>query len=212
MIPATDNRAMLLRALHAAARQAGIGDETRRDLMERLTGKRSAGEMTEDELQRVVSELRRQAPGERRSFVAGVNARAIVKLANLCYDLWHLGAMSKPAEAVILGFVRRQTGRDYSALRFASAGDLNAAIDGAREWLGRLGVRLRAVEWSNEAIVDLALIECQWRILVERGAMPEGGLSSWLARNYGDGELSLADSRHAVYRLGNAIRKTKRPS
>lgn len=54
----TESRRSLLAKVHIAAKALGLDDETYRDMLEALTGKRSAGKLTEKQLVLVVAALR----------------------------------------------------------------------------------------------------------------------------------------------------------
>lgn len=53
-----DDRTKLLAKIHVAKKQLGLDDDTYRDLLERVTGKRSAGELEERELLAVLNAFR----------------------------------------------------------------------------------------------------------------------------------------------------------
>ncbi len=52
--------------IHILAGKAGLDEDTRRDLMARETGQRSAKALTDAQAEKVIQALRRQAPAERR--------------------------------------------------------------------------------------------------------------------------------------------------
>ncbi|PKN07511.1 MAG: regulatory protein GemA [Deltaproteobacteria bacterium HGW-Deltaproteobacteria-8] len=54
----TESRRSLLAKVHIAAKALGLDDETYRDMLEALTGKRSAGKLTDKQLVLVVAALR----------------------------------------------------------------------------------------------------------------------------------------------------------
>jgi phage gp16-like protein len=63
-------RNRLIACIHAAAKELGLEEDTRRDLMERETGKRSASAMNDGELGKVVGALgllKKGASGDARS-------------------------------------------------------------------------------------------------------------------------------------------------
>lgn len=60
-------RARKLAAIHIAAGQLGLDDDTYRALLERVTGKRSAADLDANEAERVLDELRRQGAANPRS-------------------------------------------------------------------------------------------------------------------------------------------------
>lgn len=54
-----DKRRRDLAAIHAGAKQLNLDEDTRRDLMERITGHRSAGELDDAGRARVIEEMKR---------------------------------------------------------------------------------------------------------------------------------------------------------
>lgn len=84
--PADPTRTQELGRIHAAARRAGLDDDTYRALLERLTGKRSAGELTPRERWTVLAQLAR--PGapvitlERPALVSTAQWKYLLDLAS----------------------------------------------------------------------------------------------------------------------------------
>ena len=74
----SDSRSRLIGAIRAAAHRKQMSDEHRRDLIERVTGKRSAGDLSLPELGRVLDEMNRdwraREGGEHRSHIGKVKA------------------------------------------------------------------------------------------------------------------------------------------
>lgn len=56
----TESRRSLLAKVHIAAKALGLDDDTYRDLLEGLTGQRSAGKLTEKQLALVIAALRKR--------------------------------------------------------------------------------------------------------------------------------------------------------
>ncbi|MBU1041299.1 MAG: regulatory protein GemA [Proteobacteria bacterium] len=56
----TESRRSLLAKVHIAAKALGLDDETYRDMLEALTGKRSAGKITEKQLVLVLAAMRKR--------------------------------------------------------------------------------------------------------------------------------------------------------
>jgi hypothetical protein len=137
----TDSRNAILGKIHIAKKQLRLDDDVYRDLLERVTGKRSAGDCGADELARVMQEFERRGFKEDRPHRrggSGPNAGLVGKLYALWFCLWHLGEAVAPSDDTLLAFVQRQSGSSPSALRFATADQLSKAIEGLKQWLGRL--------------------------------------------------------------------------
>lgn len=137
------DRAALIRAIHAGARELGLSDEARRDLMECLTGCRSARDMTAAQMGAVLAEYDRLRGGRRRW------KPARNPLARMVHAQW--------GELCRLGVVRASPADRRKALR-AWAGrqlrpgadvlvdpdiladeDLIRLIEALKAWLRRVG-------------------------------------------------------------------------
>lgn len=158
-------------AIHVAKKQLGLDDDTYRALLIRLTGKTSAGDMTETERNKVVSELRRQgfkpaSSGTRKP----LEGRFAKKLQALWIAGWNLGVVDNRDDAALLAFVKRQSGLDH--VRFLhDAEDASKAIEALKAWLARVA----KVDWSDgnhlqtwlrASGAKIAL--AQWQILVAK--------------------------------------------
>lgn len=140
----------LQRMIHAGCRQLGIDEDTRRDLQLVATGKASLADMSEAELQRVVSALKD------RGFNTGFNtaekaSRRRAPRADLRYVhvLWGLlgqaGHLDRPGRDGLNAFVRSRFGSswgaeviDIDALR--DAGQINAVIKALQSMCRRHGI------------------------------------------------------------------------
>ena len=131
----SDSRSRLIGAIRAAAARKGMSDEHRRDLIERVTGKRSAGDLRLPELGRVLDEMNRDwraaDSGEHRSHIGKVKA--------LWWTLYWLGEVDDQSERAIASFVRRQTG--IEALRFLDHRTAASVIEALKSWAERAGVK-----------------------------------------------------------------------
>lgn len=130
----SDSRSRLIGAIRAAAARKGMSDEHRRDLIERVTGKRSAGDCSLPELGRVLDEMNR----DWRSREGGEHRSHIGKVKALWWTLYWLGEVDDDSERAIASFVRRQTGID--GLRFLDHRSANSVIEGLKAWAERAGV------------------------------------------------------------------------
>ena len=133
-------RRRLIAAVHAAAAKAGLDDETRRALQERVTGKRSAADMTPAELGRVLDAIHGR----------GVQHPWQRLIAALWQDLHWLGEVRDPSPAALDAFVRRQTGR--GGLRMLDARSADRVIEALKSWLRRAGVSLVPQTGVEEAV------------------------------------------------------------
>ncbi len=133
-----------VRSIHAGIRALGIAEEEdRRDLYERVTGKRGLTGMTQAEQGAVLDELRRlgfQSHGPRRR-LDGPYAR---KLQALWIAAWNLGIARSREDGALLAFVKRQTGIDHTRFLHDPAA-ATKAVEGLKGWIAREG----GVDWGD---------------------------------------------------------------
>lgn len=133
-----------VKTIYAGIRSLGIAEEDdRRDLYERITGKRRLREMSPGDKDRVVAELRRMGfrqEGQRRA-LEGPYAK---KLQALWIAGWNLGLVRCRKDVALVAFVKRQTGLDHpNWLRDPDAA--KKAVEALKDWLARDG----GVNWGN---------------------------------------------------------------
>ncbi len=168
-----------VKMIYAGIRALGIEEEDdRRDLYQRITGKRGLREMTPAEKNAVVSELRRlgfkvAAPPRK---LDGPFAK---KLQALWIAGWNLGLIRSADDAALLAFIKRQTGIDHPRwLRdpylwiIASAvlpDDADDAPAQAQIVLENLDAQLTEVlrSYTDMATVAVAVVEAATPNLIE---------------------------------------------
>ncbi|PWE29983.1 GemA protein [Maritimibacter sp. 55A14] len=133
-----------VKTIYAGVRQLGLdAEEDRRDLYERVTGKRRLRDMRPREKDAVVEELRRL--GFRRvSRRRKLDGPYAPKLQALWIAAWNLGLTKSRDDGALLAFVRRQTGIDHTRF-LRDPKDAARAIEGLKAWLARDG----GVDWSE---------------------------------------------------------------
>lgn len=165
-------RRRLLAAVHAAAKAKGLDEETRRDRMERVTGKRSARGCADAELKAFLDDLNGADKGR-----AG-GRRSHAKIRAVWLALWNLGWAASPDKGVMNGFVKSQTGVDL--VQWTDEDQTHRVI----EALKAIAVRECGVDWSPVRIgaaggpktlpkplaARVQVVRAQWRLLVEAGA------------------------------------------
>lgn len=166
--PATTS---MISTIHVLKTKAALDDDTYRDFLARVTGKRSAKDLTVREAGRVIDELR-QAAGEPgpAGAVTGLDSAVGGKLRALWIAGWNLGIVHDRTDRAMLVYLQRQTG--VSHVRFLqSAGSAAAAIEGLKAWLSRQA----GVEWPAQGddviAAKRAILDAQWRRLIELGAV-----------------------------------------
>lgn len=117
-----DRRAMLAK-VHMAAKELGLDEDARRDVLERVTGRRSSADCTDDQLDAVVGEFKRlgwkpKPAGGVRNFIAKPGARkpathpVALKARAMWISLWNLGVVRQSTEQALEAFAKRQLGVD----------------------------------------------------------------------------------------------------
>lgn len=206
-----------VKMIYAGIRALGIEEEDdRRDLYQRITGKRRLREMTPAEKNAVVSELRRlgfkvAAPPRK---LDGPFAK---KLQALWIAGWNLGLIRSADDAALLAFIKRQTGIDHPRwLRDPKRAD--KAIEALKAWTARDG----GVMWGNTQgfswlrLPGARVAWAQWRKI-----RPEATLTQWqpfsavVLQEMMGGQranldaLTAADWRNVNNALGEIIRGAK---
>lgn len=207
-----------VKTIYAGIRVLGIEDEDeRRDLYERITGKRRLREMTPAEKDAVVTELRRLGfkVASPRRLLDGPYAK---KLQALWIAGWNLGLMQNRDDAALMAFVKRQTGIDHPRwLRDPAQAD--KAIEALKAWLARDGGvtwgTTNGYDWLRDHTAKVAW--AQWRRLYPAASLLElDAFSARIAailrhdqsaRLVGLGRLRNADWRAVSNALGITIRR-----
>ena len=133
-----------LAAMHVAKKQLGLDDDTYRSVLNQVTGKSSAKDMSEGDRQRVLARFREMGFGAgstvRKGGLEGPYAK---KLQALWIAGWNLGLVHDRKDSALVAFVRRQTGIDH--VRFLHEPDDAAkAIEALKAWMAREA----GVEWN----------------------------------------------------------------
>lgn len=153
----------LLAVIHVKKKSLSLDDDTYRDLLERITGVRSAGEMTEQQRLQVIAEMDRQGAaraGPRRSLRAD---RVSGRYAGILRALWligyNLGIIRDSRDSALISFVERQTGLSHTAW-LNDPYDAARAIEALKKWIEREGlVKLtsRSADDRREAVIERQL-------------------------------------------------------
>ena len=135
-------------AIHVAKRYLGLDDDTYRDLLGRVTGKRSAKDMTDAERQAVLDEMRRQGAGAgfqqaSKGVRKRLDGRFAKKLQALWIAGWNLGVVENRDDEALIAFVKRQTHIDH--VRFlVDVLEARKAVEAMKAWF----TREAGVDWS----------------------------------------------------------------
>lgn len=138
----------MLAKVHLAAKELGLDDDTRRDVLERVTGHRSSADCTDAQLDLVLAEFRargwRPKPGKAASAAArpaapkAATSPIALKARALWKSLDNLGALSGGgSERSLEAFAKRQLGVDR--LQWADQSKASSLIDALKAWAEREG-------------------------------------------------------------------------
>jgi phage gp16-like protein len=216
----------VLPRIHAMRREVpGLReDEDWRDMLERLTGSRSARGLTAVQATAVVSELKRlgakgtpsrprQATSNGRSKAAskGLSGTYAPKLQALWIACWNLGLVEDASDAALNTFARRQTGLGH-ANWIRHHEHARAVIEALKAMTKRAGVYwgpLAALEqpWKDKPGARIAV--AQWRSL--KAAQPDLNAKpfyTWVREETGELVQNLDDAGWIVVmnKLGRMIR------
>lgn len=131
----------LLAKIHIAKKQLGLHEDDYRDVLERITGKRSSKDMTEKERCHVLEEFQRlgfqeQGPATR---MAGPYGK---KLQALWIDGYNLACINNRDDKALIVFIEGQTGLSHPRFLIETR-DAKKAIEALKSWLSREG----GVDW-----------------------------------------------------------------
>ena len=178
------SRRAMLAKVHIAKKDLGLDDDTYRDVLGSVTGKRSSGDMTVPELDSVLARFRRLgwAPHRKAATARGRSRDRVAtgphtaKIRALWLSAWYLGVTRSRSDEALVAFVKRQTGLDAAVWAHDTA-DSMKVIEGLKSWLAREA----GVDWSAYAVIGrdgrptsienprARVQEAQWRILHRLG-------------------------------------------
>jgi hypothetical protein len=166
-----------LAAIHVGKKALGLDEETYRDLLSRVTGKRSAKDLSPAEAEAVIAEMRRlgfkpaSKPSSRRA-----TGPYRAKLQALWIAGFNLGVVRNREDAAMIAFAERQTGLAHTRF-LTDPADAAKAIEALKAWLSREA----GVDWTvlparqaprphvNDPRYRIAA--AQWRRLIALGVV-----------------------------------------
>lgn len=199
--PANSTRTLKLRKLHVLARDAGLGEDEYRDRLERATGKRSAGECDDAELDRVLASFH----------VKPANNPHTAKAKALFIAACNLGLFDNRTDHALDRFVERQTGK--VKLAWLTPVEANKVTEALKGMLARVGF----VPPDDGLEARKALLRAQWARLTELGETKvphEWGLDGWIShrivpRTDTHKNLKRHELDQAAIQLGRWIRRVQ---
>lgn len=130
-------RGAALAKVHIAKKELGLEDETYRDILERVTGQRSAARLEDRQLGAVLSELRRLGwkPRGRKPRPKNPMLRKIHALWGILADHGHVRSREEQA---INSYIKRMTGIERP--EWLTTADCSRVIESLKGWLARVGL------------------------------------------------------------------------
>lgn len=129
------NRTALIAKLHVAKKQLGMMDEEYRAFLEKVTGKRSAADLDDAQLHKVLIRLGDAGFKPKKSAAPGGKAH-VARVAKLWAELAATGVLKDASDTALRSFVQRQTG--VSAPQFLNPKQANKVIEGLKSWIARV--------------------------------------------------------------------------
>jgi len=215
-----------LAAIHAMVKEIGLSDDAYRDVLERLTGFRTAAACSDEQLHRVVLELRRQGGGRKSGGRPRADTPTARKARAMWISLYALDEIEDGSERALASFVERQTGKQD--LRFATDAEHAKVIDALKAMLKRAGVTMHAGIVPLEA--RRRVVREQWARLHKAGwarVAGDGGICgyahrTWITPNvrpldqfegeHLDGLIALLGKHARQCRVGRRHEAGKEPS
>lgn len=137
-----------LAAIHVGAKRLGFDDETYRDFLFRVAGRRSAADLDQDGRTRVIEELRKF--GFARTPTDEKRSKRIVDNSQLgmIYGLWkqlrYAGALQVTSERRLSAFVKKMTGIERP--EWLAPEEAVKVIEGLKQWRDRVLAKSEAAE------------------------------------------------------------------
>lgn len=169
---AAPNRNRLIAKLHTLKKVEGLDDDTYRAKLEVVTGKRSAADCTDAELEKAIGMFHVKQNG---------NKTYTRKAKALWISAYLLGELSDGSDAALDAFVMRQTGK--LRLQFVTPGEANKVSEALKAICARAGFHPPA----DGIEARRALLLAQWMVLAGmrevRVGLPDA-LDGWVSRKY----------------------------
>lgn len=137
-----------LKKIHALRREAGLDDDSYRDLLQAVTGERSAKAIDVGAAARVIDRLQGLSSSLRRGVEGAMDLTGPYagKLRALWISGYHLGVVRDRTDRALCAFLKRQTGIEHTRW-LRDAGDARRVIEALKAWLAREA----GVEWPAAA-------------------------------------------------------------
>lgn len=130
----TDERSRLIKLVHVGRKQLGLAEDLYRDMLEAVTGQRSAAKLSIAQLQDVLAHMRRK--GFQVKAKRGELTPSEGKLWALWYRLAELGGIQEATSEALAAWVKGQVGVDH--WQWATNAQMDRLIEQAKAWVKRL--------------------------------------------------------------------------
>lgn len=137
-----------LKKIHALRREAGLDEDSYRDLLQAVTGERSAKAIDVGSAARVIDRLQGLSSGLRSGVEGAMDLTGPYagKLRALWISGYHLGVVRDRTDRALCAFLKRQTGIEHTRW-LRDAGDARRVIEALKAWLAREA----GVDWPAAA-------------------------------------------------------------
>jgi len=166
--PAAPFRNAMLAKVHLAAKELGLDEDSRRDILERITGQRSAAGLDDRQLDKVLDEFKRLGwkPMSKGAGPKAADSPMARKARAMWLSLWNLGVVRTGTEKALEAFGARQLGVDRLQWADQSQGyrlieALKAMAERAGWQQDVAGLKPERQAWSLKA----RLVQAQARLL-----------------------------------------------
>ena len=215
-VKADERTSRARRRLFAAAREAAIDADGRRELQRRLCGKNSAADMTAAEMHAVADEIAR-CHGRSAAVRDQPPPKGAAKLRALWISGYWLGVVEDRYDTALCAWLRRYSG--VEAARWMTPRQVSVAVEGLRAWLARApDSGGGGVAWTREGDPRHDVLRAQWRRLHALGLVriaDRAALDAYAARHARIGRkisvlhLTAAQADALIQHLGERIRRAR---
>jgi len=140
---AIERKNKLIAKVKIAQKQLRLDNDTYRDLLERVTGKRSSTKLSITELDNVIKELKGFGFKPKRPKRSGSRAMAdddqSKKIRSLWIQLHEAGKVRDPSERALVNFAKSQfrISKGIEALQWLDSNQKSKLIESLKKWLNR---------------------------------------------------------------------------
>ncbi len=185
MKPQKDNRKNALAQIHIAKKQLGMDEDTYRENLHQVTGKRSCSDMHISELYRVIAHMekcgfkRKKPAGKKQQYSPKASGQYIDVMRAIWIQMHQCGMIEDGSETALERWAKRQSsqlnkgiGIDKLSWLERDAKMASKIIDCLKQWCKRV-----SRQWENE---DFAKVQ---NYMLEHNLKPEGAIKQMLEQH-----------------------------